>query len=77
MPREYDYHCTKCGKETKRELLTPKKVIFTEMGAGGKTIRARVIDWLCPPCVKSDPHWNLPPNQSPSDRETTSEVLGQ
>jgi predicted RNA-binding Zn-ribbon protein involved in translation (DUF1610 family) len=62
---DHDYKCTNCGADTKRDLLTVKKVLFTEMGAGSKTIRARVVDWLCPPCVKNDPAWRAPAHQLP------------
>lgn len=59
------YRCTRCGTKPgggtdveARELLTVKKVSFNEMGIGGRTLRSRVVDWLCPECVRSDPDYN-------------------
>lgn len=74
MPTEHEYVCGKCGNSTPRDLLTVKKVLFVEMGAGGKTIRARVDGWLCPPCVKDDTHWNLPSHRQPEERIKPAEV---
>lgn len=54
-----DYRCTQCGEETPRELLTVKRVAFLEMGEGAKTLRARVVAWLCPICVATDKDWKL------------------
>lgn len=68
MPTEHDYKCDGCGRDTKRDLLTVKKVLFVEMGAGGKTLRSRVDSWLCPPCVKADPHWNMESYRHPEER---------
>lgn len=65
MPAEHEYVCTKCGASTHRDLLTVKKVLFTEMGAGSRTLRARVVDWLCPKCVKEDPAWQAPAHRTP------------
>ena len=53
-----DYKCTKCGAQSTRELLTVKKVLFLEMGVGARTLRSRVIGWLCPPCVAADEQYN-------------------
>lgn len=41
-----------------REMLTVKKVVFLEMGLGGRTIRSRVSAWLCPHCLVRDPDYN-------------------
>jgi hypothetical protein len=68
MPAEHEHICGKCGTPTHRDLLTVKKVLFVEMGAGGKTIRSRVDSWLCPPCTKTDPHWLLPSHRQPEER---------
>lgn len=65
MAQVREYRCTRCGEvPTKegvepRDLLTVKKILFVEMGAGGRSIRSRVADWLCPSCVVADPDWNL------------------
>ena len=68
MPPQHPYVCNKCGNDTPRDLLTVKKVLFVEMGAGGRTIRSRVESWLCPPCTKADLAWNLPAHRTPEDR---------
>lgn len=68
MAQTHDYKCQRCGTPTSRELLTVKKVLFVEMGAGAKIIRSRVQSWLCPPCVKTDPDWLMPAHRSPEDR---------
>lgn len=67
MP-DHEYVCNGCGKPTRRSMLTVKKVLFTGMGEGANTTRARVIAWLCPPCVKKDEVWNRPPHLQPSER---------
>lgn len=68
MPAEHEYVCNGCGKPTVRSLLTVKKVLFTGMGAGASTTRARVVGWFCPPCVKKDSDWNRPAHVQPSER---------
>lgn len=68
MAAKHDYKCGRCHTSTHRDLLTVKKILFLEMGAGGKTIKSRVDSWLCPNCVKSDPHWNLPEYRQPDER---------
>lgn len=66
MAPKVEYKCTRCGTEPAangmlpRELLTVKKVLFVEMGAGGRTLKSRVLDWLCPSCVVGDPDYKLP-----------------
>lgn len=68
MPMEYEYACTRCGKMKHRDVLTVKRVMFTTMGEGSRTIRSRVMEWLCNDCVQSDKEWNLPPWKSPGER---------
>lgn len=57
-----EYRCTRCGRGQEagvdRSKLLVKKSIFTTMGRGGKTVRSRVVDWLCDGCVKQDDDWN-------------------
>lgn len=53
-----EYKCTRCGKDCQRDLLTVKKAVFLEMGMGGRTIRSRVVGWLCPSCTANDSDWN-------------------
>lgn len=66
-----DYICTSCLSPTRRADLTVKKAVFLEMGAGAKTIRSRVIDWLCADCLASDPDYNREANQVPVSRHAT------
>ena len=53
------YVCSTCNKPTARDLLMAKKIVFLTMGAGGRTVKSRVIEWKCPTCVVKDEHWNL------------------
>lgn len=53
-----DYRCTKCGIHCGRQNLTVKKAVFLEMGEGARTVRSRVMDWLCLGCLKEDPEFN-------------------
>lgn len=66
MANNPDYKCTRCGKPTERSLLTVKKVVFLEMGLGGRTIRSRVVDWLCPHDIALDDDWNREKFLSPA-----------
>lgn len=54
------YFCGDCGKECKRDLLTVKRVVFLEMGMGGRILKSRVKVWLCPQCLTTDPDWHQP-----------------
>lgn len=54
---EYDYRCTNCGTSIDRNLLTVKRIAFLEMGEGARTLRSRVVGWLCPVCVANDTDW--------------------
>lgn len=65
MPNVPNYACTRCGTSTERKKLTVKKALFTTMGEGARTKRARVVDWLCPPCVESDPDYQREPFSPP------------
>lgn len=64
MPREYDYHCTKCGlrpgrnNDESKELLTAVVVVFKNIGYAGRTLRSRVVDWLCAACLAKNQIWN-------------------
>lgn len=77
MPVEHEYRCTECGTLTKRDLLTVKKVLFTEMGVGSNTLRSRVVGWLCPACVKADSTWRMPAHQTPKYEPDKLVVNGQ
>lgn len=65
---DHEYICNGCGNPTRRSLLTVKKILFTGMGPGATTDRARVIAWLCPKCTTSDADWNRPARMQPSER---------
>lgn len=53
-----NYVCHNCNQPTDRKLLTVKKVLFLEMGVGARTLRSRVVGWLCPDCVAKDADFN-------------------
>jgi hypothetical protein len=53
--------------------LTVKKVLFTGMGAGSRTVRARVIGWYCPRCTVKDSDWQRPAHEHPSSRPKAEE----
>lgn len=64
MAREIDYKCSNCGAkpvgpsgESVKEMLVVKKVLFAEMGVTGRTLKTRVVAWLCADCTKDDPAW--------------------
>lgn len=63
-----EYKCTSCGATPGRDKLVAKKVLFTGMGAGAKTLRARVIAHLCVPCTKADPVYNMEPYVQVSEK---------
>lgn len=76
MPKDYEYFCNGCGTPTKRSMLTVKKVLFTGMGSGANTTRARVVSWLCPTCTVRDADWQRPERMKPSERVTEVNRLG-
>lgn len=76
MSVDHEYVCNGCGKPTRRSMLTVKKVLFTEMGQGASTTRARVIAWLCPSCTTTDEDWNRPPHVQPAERVIRREEVG-
>lgn len=54
------YYCTRCNKQTAKTDLLAKKVIYVTLGSGGRTIRSRVREWLCPECCNADTDWVQP-----------------
>lgn len=60
MPHYTDYKCSACGRETLRDLLTAKKITFTDMGPGAKTKRQRTVAWLCDECLPLDEDYLRP-----------------
>lgn len=61
MPHYTRYECSVCNRVSLRELLIAKKVVFSALGPGGKTVRSRTIKWLCTDCLPKDEHWNIEP----------------
>lgn len=59
------YECTRCKTPCERELLMARSVNFKLMGEGGRLIKSRTSDWLCPACVKVDPDYTAPPFKAP------------
>lgn len=66
MANQPVYECSNCTSSPGRELLTVKKVMFVEMGVGGRTLRSRVTGWLCPECVARDPDYKREAFQAPN-----------
>lgn len=52
-----EYKCSHCGTAQPREKLTVKRVQFTTIGAGYKTLRNRTVAWLCENCLNADAAW--------------------
>lgn len=62
MNSNIEYTCSTCGERKERNQLKVKKVVFYEMGPGGKMLRSRVVGWICEDnCLPDDPHWNKQP----------------
>jgi ribosomal protein L37AE/L43A len=84
MPHFSDYKCTKCNRETLKQLLMAVKVQFTGLGAGAKVVRSRTIAWLCDECLEEDAYWNMPAYSSapgmksaPLERVRAAEAAGK
>ena len=58
MSNAVEYCCSKCGATPGRANLFVKRVQFTTMGEGARTVRSRVVGWLCGRCVNLDPDYN-------------------
>lgn len=70
MPNVPNYVCTNCGMDKSKQDLTVKKVLFTDMGEGARTLRSRVVSWLCKSCLEEDFDFNREPNVTPKWRDT-------
>lgn len=63
MARQWVYKCTRCGEapsennDISRDMLVSKTAVFKSVGFKGKTIRSRVVDWLCPSCLEQDSNY--------------------
>jgi hypothetical protein len=53
-----EYQCTECGATPGRDNLFVKRVQFQTMGEGARTIKSRVVDWLCSRCISQDVDYN-------------------
>ena len=51
-------------------MLTVRKVVFLEMGMGGRTVKSRVAGWLCPKCIADDKDWNRDAFEAPTYERT-------
>lgn len=49
------YRCHKCKLTFARDDLVVKRVVFAELGAGGRQVRSRSVGFLCRPCLEADP----------------------
>lgn len=52
--RKYFYKCADCGRSFPRDRLRVKRAVFQTMGAQAKTLRSRVIKWVCVKCMEND-----------------------
>lgn len=64
-----DYVCTSCGLQTPRANLVAKKVSFGTLGSNSVMLKSRTVAWLCFPCVKKDPAWQLEEYESPGFKQ--------
>lgn len=71
MPFVSEYKCTGCEQITPREDLMAVRVSFRLMGDYGRTVKSRVVGWLCPDCLGKHPVWL---DQSPSAVHSTALV---
>lgn len=52
------HRCSVCKQVKKRDELFVKRVVFQTMGSGARTVRSRVLSWLCGPCTMEDEDYN-------------------
>lgn len=75
-----EYRCSRCKRGAEdgvtREVLMVKRVQFMTMGAAPRTLRSRVVEWLCPNCVKADADWQLPAGHTPDISNLPNQVRG-
>lgn len=72
MPHYSEYRCGTCGQITLRELLTVKKVVFTELGSGAKIVKSRTVGWLCNECIEKDPDFQIEKFQTAPDHKSAA-----
>lgn len=60
-----EYACTSCGSMESREDLLAKRAQYQTLGREPKTLRSRVVAWLCPSCIAKDPDYNVDSYSSP------------
>lgn len=54
MKKKKEYVCSDCGAAVGRSNLYVKRAVFALMGTSGRTLRSRVVAWLCLPCMNED-----------------------
>lgn len=66
MARAVKLNCTNCGNapkgandDEKRKNLYVKRVEFRGFGYRGRSIRNRVVAWLCSDCMVNDPDFRI------------------
>lgn len=74
IPSEHDierrWPCSVCGDDTRpRDQMVAKRVQFTTLGAGFKTLKSRTVEYLCPTCREADEVWLSPPYSGPTIKE--------
>jgi hypothetical protein len=73
--RHFKHVCTVCSKPTPRDNLVVKRVEFVTMGNNFKRLKVRSVAWLCPTCLKADPHYQQEKNSSSPSRVQEIEFL--
>jgi hypothetical protein len=58
MPHYSSDRCSGCGNITSPELLTIKRATFSPRLKSTKTVRSRVVAWLCEGCLDKDEDYN-------------------
>jgi hypothetical protein len=54
------YKCSVCRRPTPRDRLTVKRALFLGFGRNSKSLRSRVVAWLCDECREVDEDWTRP-----------------
>lgn len=57
LRRNISYVCDVCGNDVGKGNVYSKQVRFQTVGTTYKTLRTRIVAWLCRPCMEADPAW--------------------
>lgn len=75
--RQIAYVCSQCGANVGKDKLTVKRVMFQTAGMRFKTLRSRVVAWLCQSCRDEDPAWCAPPRATAPGLADTKLARGE